>query len=217
MIVDIGLITLVLAFASAAYAVGAAAYGGSTKRPAWVASARYAALTIAPLLTIACLMVILSNLTENYNLEYTYRVSNRAQLTILKITSLWGGQNGSVLFFAWLMSLFVFVLFVKEWRGNRDLEPWVIVVSMGTQLFFLFLSLFFANPFARLWLGADGEVGAAVDRGEAPLARGARQHEPARLAHAPIVVGEARNDALDRVANPIVVRGEQLPRHRPTR
>ena len=161
-IVDIGLIALVLAFASAAYAVGAAAYGGRTKRPAWVASARYAALTIAPLLTIACLMVILSNLTDNYNLEYTYRVSNRDQLTMLKITSLWGGQHGSVLFFAWLMSLFVFALFVKEWRGNRDLEPWVIVVSIGTQLFFLFLSLFFANPFARLWLGGDGEVSAAV-------------------------------------------------------
>ena len=162
MIVDIGLIALALAFASAAYAVGAAAYGGAAKRPAWVTSARYAALTIAPLLTIACLMVILSNLTENYNLEYTYRVSNRAQLTILKITSLWGGQNGSVLFFAWLMSLFVFALFVREWRGNRTLEPWVLVVSMGTQLFFLFLSLFFANPFARLWLGAGGEVSAAV-------------------------------------------------------
>ncbi|HET7090517.1 MAG TPA: cytochrome c-type biogenesis CcmF C-terminal domain-containing protein [Anaerolineae bacterium] len=174
MIVDIGLIALVLAFASAAYAVGAAAYGGATKRPTWVASARYAALTIAPLLTIACLMVILSNLTDNYNLAYTYRVSNRAQLTVLKITSLWGGQNGSVLFFAWLMSLFVFALFVKEWRGNRDLEPWVIVVSMGTQLFFLFLSLFFANPFERLWLGADGEVGAAVI---APA--GARSFTPA--------------------------------------
>jgi hypothetical protein len=48
-----------------------------------------------------------------------------------------------------------------EWRGNRDPEP-VIVVSMGTQLFFLFPSPFFANPSSRLWLGADGEVSAAI-------------------------------------------------------
>jgi cytochrome c-type biogenesis protein CcmF len=161
-IVDLGLITLVLAFAAAAYAVGAAVYGALEKRPEWVASARYAALAVAPLLTIACLMVVASNLTDNYNMEYTFRVSNRATPTILKLTSLWGGQNGSVLFFGWLMSLFNFFLFVKEWRGNRELQPWVIVVSLGTQLFFLLLTLFFANPFARLWLGADGEIAAAL-------------------------------------------------------
>jgi cytochrome c-type biogenesis protein CcmF len=161
-IVDLGLIALVLAFASAAYSVGAAMYGASNKRREWVASARYAALVIAPLLTIACAAIVISNLTNNYNLEYTYRVSNRAQQIALKFTSLWGGQNGSVLFFGWLMSLFVFGLFVREWRGNRELQPWVSAVALGTQLFFLFLALFFANPFARLWATQDGNVIPAV-------------------------------------------------------
>ena len=162
MIVDIGLITLVLAFITAAYAVGAAIYGARTRRPEWVESARHAALVIAPLLTVACIVIIISNLTNNFNLEYTYRVSNRATPTILKITALWGGQNGSVLFFTWLLSTFLFVLFVKQWRGNRDLQPWVIAVALGVQLFFVFLVIFFANPFARLWVDAGGEVAAAV-------------------------------------------------------
>ncbi len=162
MIVDIGLITLVLAFASAVYAVGAAIFGAQEKRPEWVASARLAALAIAPLLTIAGSMIVISNLTNNFNLEYTYRVSSRATPAILKFTSLWGGQNGSILFFGWLMSLFIFFLFVKEWRGNRALQPWVIAVSLGTQLFFLILTLLYANPFARWWLTADGQISAAV-------------------------------------------------------
>jgi len=161
-IVDIGLITLVLAFTAAAYAVGAALQGARHKRPEWVSSARRAALVVAPLLTIACLAVIGSNLGNNFNLEYTYRVSSRATPDILKFTSLWGGQNGSILFFGWLLSIYIFFLFVKEWRGNRELQPWVIVVALGTQLFFVFLTLFFANPFARLWLGLDGQIGAAV-------------------------------------------------------
>jgi cytochrome c-type biogenesis protein CcmF len=161
-ITNLGLITLVLAFAAAVYGVVTAVSGARERRPEWIASARNAALVIAPLLTIACLLIIASNLTDNYNLEYTYRVSNRATPTILKITSLWGGQNGSVLFFSWLMSIFVFLLFVKEWRGNRELQPWVLAVSLGIQLFFLVLVMFFANPFARMWLGADGEVTAAL-------------------------------------------------------
>jgi len=160
--VDIGLITLVLAFLAALYSVGAAVRGAHDKRPAWVDSARRAALVVAPLLTIACLAIIASNLSNNFNLEYTYRVSSLSMPTALKFTSLWGGQNGSVLFFGWLMSVFVFFLFVREWRGNRTLQPWVLVVSMGTQLFFLVLTMFFANPFARLWLGAGGTPIAAV-------------------------------------------------------
>ena len=162
MIVDIGLITLVLASVSAAYAVGAAIYGANHNRTNWIESARRAALMVAPLLTIACLSVIFSNLTDNYNLEYTYRVSSRATPTILKFTSLWGGQNGSILFFAWLLSLYIFALFVRPWRGNRELQPWVTAISLGAQLFFLFLVLFFANPFARWWQDSGGNVIAAV-------------------------------------------------------
>jgi len=161
-IVDIGLIALVLAFASALYGVSAAIYGGQNHRPDWIASARRAALTITPLLTIACLTIIISNLGNNFNLEYTYRVNSRGMPTVLKFTSLWGGQNGSVLFFGWLMSLYIFFLFVREWRGNRALQPWVLAVSLGAQLFFLVLTMFFANPFARLWLDANGSPLAAV-------------------------------------------------------
>jgi len=160
--VDIGLITLALAFASALYAVGAAIYGGRNKRPDWVESARHAALVIAPLLTVACLAIIASNLDNNFNLEYTYRVSDRATPTILKITALWGGQNGSVMFFGWLLSVFLFFLYVRPWKGNRELQPWVLAVSIGAQLFFLFLTMFFANPFARLWATPAGDVIARV-------------------------------------------------------
>lgn len=162
MIVDIGLITLVLASPSAAYAVVAAIYGARQNRPNWIESARKATLTVAPLLTVACGSIVLSNLANNFNLEYTWQVSNRATPDILKFTSLWGSQNGSLLFFAWVMSLFIFFLFVKPWRGNRLLQPWVIAVSMGIQLFFLFISTFYANPFARFWIDGGGEILSAI-------------------------------------------------------
>ena len=51
-----------------------------------------------PLITVSCLTIIYANLTNDYSLEYTYRVSNSTTPTFLRITALWGGQNGSILF-----------------------------------------------------------------------------------------------------------------------
>ncbi len=162
MIPDLGLIALVLAALAAIYGFVMAILGGTQKRPAYIESARRAAVVVMPLLTLACLAIIYSNLTGNYSLEYTYRVSNNTTPAFLRITALWGGQNGSILFWNWLMSLYIFFVFLRPWKGNRDLLPWVITVSIGTQAFFILLTIFFANPFARLYADAVGNVSAAV-------------------------------------------------------
>ena len=162
MVADLGFITLILSALTALYSVVAAVMGGVQKRYALVESARRAAIVVMPLLTIACLTIIYSNLVGDYSIEYTYRTSNDSTPTFLRITALWGGQNGSILFWNWLMSIYIFFTFWKQWRTNRDLLPWTLAVSMGTQAFFLLLVIFFANPFARLWVGAAGNVGAAV-------------------------------------------------------
>ena len=162
MVADLGLITLAIAALTAIYSFVMAILGGTQKRPDFVESARRAAVLVMPLLTLACLTIIYSNLTDNYSLEYTYRVSNSTTPTFLRITALWGGQNGSILFWNWLMSLYIFFVFLRSWKSNRDLLPWVIAVSIGTQAFFILLTIFFANPFARLYADAAGNVSAAV-------------------------------------------------------
>ncbi len=162
MAADLGLIALVIAALSAIYACVMAIRGGRQKRPDWIESARRAAIVVMPLLTLAGLTIIYSNFVGDYSLEYTYRVSNSTTPAFLRITALWGGQNGSVLFWNWLMSLYIFFVFLRPWKANRDLLPWVIAVSLGTQAFFLLLTLFFANPFARLFTDATGQLSAAI-------------------------------------------------------
>jgi cytochrome c-type biogenesis protein CcmF len=162
MVSDIGLIAVLLAFACGIYAIITAVYGGRNKREDWVTSARNAALVIAPLLTLAALTIIYSNLTGNFRLEYTAHVSSQATPTVLKITALWGGQNGSLLFWSWLMSMFVAGVMLRKWDKNRDLMPYVIAVAEVTQVFFLILVALFANPFARLWQTPAGEITGAV-------------------------------------------------------
>ncbi len=162
MVTDIGLVAVLLAFASGIYSIVAAVYGARNQREDWATSARNAALVIAPLLTLAALLVIYSNLTGNFRLEYTAHVSSRSTPTILKITALWGGQNGSLLFWSWLMSMFVAGVMLRKWDKNRDLMPYVIAVAEIIQVFFLALVVLFANPFAKLWQTPQGDIVGAV-------------------------------------------------------
>jgi len=151
MVTDIGLIALSIAFLFASYATIASAYGGWARRPAWVESARNASLIVFPFLTISVLMVVYSLYTLDFSLAYVYDVSSTAMSPFLRVTALWGGQNGSVLFWAWIMAGFVAVVLLRKWEHDRELMPYVIATSMLTTAFFIGVVLFITNPFQRLW------------------------------------------------------------------
>ena len=151
MIADIGLITLTIAFLFSIYATFVSAYGGWRARSAWVESARNASLLVFIFLTVSVLAIIYSLYTLDFSLAYVYDVSSKAMSPFLRITALWGGQQGSVLFWAWIMAGFVAVVLLRKWERDRELMPYVIAVSMLTTAFFIGLVVFITNPFARLW------------------------------------------------------------------
>jgi cytochrome c-type biogenesis protein CcmF len=177
MIPDVGLIATWLALASAVGAVALALYGHWNKQTRWIESARRAAIAVWPLLTLAVLTIEYALLTNDFSLTSVANASSRDMPTLLKITALWGGgQNGSLLFWSWLMSTFTFAVMSRRWDQDRDLLPHVIVVTMGTLAFFTGLNFFAANPFERLpFTPADG-------RGLNPLLR-----HPAMVIHPPML------------------------------
>ncbi len=151
MIAEIGAITLILAFAFAVYATIASAYGGWRGQWAWVESARNAVLLVFGLLTVAVVLVVYSLYTYNFSLAYVADVSSRAMSAFLRITALWGGQSGSLLFWSWLMAGFIAAVALRKWDSDRELMPYVLATAMFTATFFISLVLFLSNPFARLW------------------------------------------------------------------
>ncbi len=151
MLADIGLIALAIAFLFSLYATFVSLYGALYGRVAWVESARNAALLVFPLLTIPVLVVVYALYTFDFSLAYVYDVSSRAMSPFLRVTALWGGQNGSVLFWAWLMAAFVGIVLLRKWDRDRELMPYVIFVAMLTTTFFVGVVLFITNPFTRLW------------------------------------------------------------------
>src|SRR5574341_1849582 len=149
MLADIGLIALVLAFLCSLYATFVSLYGASSGKQAWTESARNASLLVFPLLTIPVLVLVYSLYAFDFSLAYVYDVSSRAMSTFLRVTALWGGQQGSVLFWAWIMSGFVLIVLLRKWEKDRELMPFVIAVAMLTTAFFVGVVVFITNPFAR--------------------------------------------------------------------
>jgi cytochrome c-type biogenesis protein CcmF len=150
MIADLGFFSLLFAFLAAVYAVVASWYGNRVDQRAWVESARNALIVTFPLVLLAALTLILSLLRGDFSLDYVWRVSSREMPTYLKITALWGGQAGSLLFWNLLLALFTAAAMARNWNKERALMPYALIVAGMTQIFFLGISLFIENPFARL-------------------------------------------------------------------
>lgn len=157
MIGNIGYFTLVITFVMALYGTGAAIYGARQRRPAFVESARQAMILTFPLLSISCIAIIILLVTGRYEYEYVASVANNNMPLYLKVTALWGGQSGSLVFWSWLMAAFTTAVGIRKWDRDREFLPWVIAVSMITVAFFLMLAVFVENPFARFWQTADGQ------------------------------------------------------------
>ena len=73
--------------------------------------------------------------------------SNRSLSPYYKFSALWSGQEGSLLFWSFLLSIYVFSA-LYTYRGKHpELMPYVGVVLAGVQIFFLTMNNFIASPF----------------------------------------------------------------------
>jgi cytochrome c-type biogenesis protein CcmF len=129
MVANFGFGALIVTLLVSFYGIGAAIYGARKNLPAWVESARLAMLLTFPLVTISALCIILLLVNGNYEVEYVSSVTSSSMPTYLRITALWGGQAGSLVFWSWLMSLFATAVTLRNWHRDREFLPWVIVVS----------------------------------------------------------------------------------------
>ncbi len=156
MIANFGFGTLLICFVITLYGIGAAVYGVRRNALAWAESARAAMLLTWPLLTLSAASLIYLLVTGHYEVQFVYNVTSSAMPLYLRVTALWGGQSGSLVFWSWLMAAFASAVTLRSWERDREFQPWVIVVSLVTLAFFLGLIIFLENPFARFWQTANG-------------------------------------------------------------
>lgn len=146
----IGYVAVTLAMVLALYATVVALVGAKRRLPELVNSARNAAFGVAALLTLAVIILETLLLTGHYQTKYVYETSNQAAPLFFLVTALWGSQNGSLLFWSWLMSMFGALVLFQKWSSMRQMMPYVIAVIQFNLAFFTMLVVFVANPFEQL-------------------------------------------------------------------
>lgn len=156
MAAEIGFGALFITLIFAVYGIVAAVYGQKNKSQAWILSARQAMILVFPLLTVSIAAMLYLLVTDDFQVAYVADVSSRSMPVYLKLTALWGGQAGSLLFWSWLLAGFGSAVALRKWDRDGDLLPWVVVVNMITLAFFLVLNVFYENPFLRYWQDASG-------------------------------------------------------------
>jgi cytochrome c-type biogenesis protein CcmF len=143
-----GSFALLLAFLAASYAFIAGLIGIFTRRPLLTKSARHAGMAVFGLVTLAVASLEYFFFTDNFSLAYVAEHSNRALPGFYKFAALWSGQEGSLLWWSFLLSMYAFLALFLNRKRHPELMPWVGVILAGVQIFFLTLNNFVANPFS---------------------------------------------------------------------
>src|SRR5579864_1360243 len=144
----VGRTLLILALLIAAYGVFASLYGARAKREEWVDSGRRAVYALAGVTTIAWVILEAAFLRSDFSFNVVASHSSTTTPTFYKLAAPWSSQEGSLLLWVWLLSLWSSLILFLTRRRAREIAPYATAVLLAFAGFFTSLAVFFANPFA---------------------------------------------------------------------
>jgi cytochrome c-type biogenesis protein CcmF len=114
-------------------------------------SAERSVYAVFALTILASAGIVEAFLRDRFEYSYVYGYSNRELMTYFKVTGLWAGQRGSLLFWLLFLMLFAAICVWTNRHKNREFMPWVVGVLCTTASFFLIVLLFAdVNPYEKL-------------------------------------------------------------------
>ena len=147
---ELGSLALLIAFVLCAYSflVGLVALllsGEAADRLS--ETARRAGIAAFAAVFLAALVLVTSAFRDDFSIRYILEHSNHDLPIPYKFATLWSGQEGSLLFWALLLSTYGLVLRLRHKTDTR-LFAYASVVIAAVQVFFLMLIVFPADPFS---------------------------------------------------------------------
>src|SRR6202171_5389557 len=158
---NLGSLAILLAFCLAVYAIIGSVVGRLKRNPFLILSAERAVYSVWFLVTVASGILVYALMTGDFRYSYVAQYSNRAMPLAYKFSAWWGGQEGSLLLWSWLLATYSCVAVFTNRRKLRDVMPYVVAILMTTQTFFLILNAFVVSPFKMLSM--DGAITAVPD------------------------------------------------------
>jgi cytochrome c-type biogenesis protein CcmF len=154
----IGQLALALGLIVAGYSIVANVIGARRSIPALIVSARHAIWALCAMVTVAVAALWMSLLQSDFSLEYVASYTSTTLPTVYKLTALWGGQQGSLLLWTWLLTIFSAIVAFQNRRRNPEIAPYALAVLAAVAIFFLGMLNFVTRPFDLLAaIPADGQ------------------------------------------------------------
>jgi cytochrome c-type biogenesis protein CcmF len=145
-----------LVAASYTFALGIIAGRG---RPQLLPAVRHGVYACWALTAVAVFTLAYAFQAHDFRIRYVLRYSDRSMPWYYLVASLWGGQDGSLLWWSFLLTCYSAVCARSLKKRVPELAPYILATLMSVLIFFCVLMLFAANPFAVVASGSavDGE------------------------------------------------------------
>ncbi len=165
-----GSIFLAFSLGTSALAIAAGIAGIAKKDENYLILSRQAVYLHFLTLAFAMLVLIYLLVLPDLSVIYVVQNVNHALPLFYKITAVWAGQAGSMLFWNFLLALFSVLAVNHVQRKEPVLVPYMILILMATSMFFSILGNFTetSDPFV-LWHQNGVPLAANDGRGLNPL------------------------------------------------
>ncbi|MAV69849.1 MAG: cytochrome C biogenesis protein [Candidatus Marinimicrobia bacterium] len=121
---------------------------GIRKKEANFSISAFRAVNLISILNIFSTFLLLNELIgSNFDIKYVAHYTSIETPFIYKITALWAGQSGSLLFWLCVLSVYTLIVTYQEKRLVTAYFQCVLLVLVLVQSFFLILLNFIENPF----------------------------------------------------------------------
>ena len=147
---DLGAACLWMALALATYSFAASVAGQLRGSPALLDSSRKAAYVLVVVLLVSTLSLVQSFITRDFSLAYVAAHSNIAMPNIYTWVAFYAGNEGSLLYIAFALSVMAALAIWLAPASTRPTLPWTVAILMLIEVFFLAVMGFMANPFQKL-------------------------------------------------------------------
>jgi cytochrome c-type biogenesis protein CcmF len=157
MTASFGSVALALAFLTTVFAVVAALVGRDGDER-WLLASRRAIYGACALLTLCVVLIEAAFLRDDFSFEIVQQHSSIETPTFYKLAAMWSSQEGSLLLWAWVLSIASSLALYSTRNRLREIVPYATAVMAGVASFFTGLMLFAGgvNPFATQPAPADG-------------------------------------------------------------
>ncbi len=116
----------------------------------FVQASHRASVGFSLIMIVAYTILIYAFFAHDFSISYVARYSERAMPAFYLFCAGWGGQDGSLLFWTFLMGVLSLIAITQVRHYYPDLHPSFLATVSGVQLFFAIITFFAADPFGIL-------------------------------------------------------------------